>query len=199
MATVAERNLNDYLAEVRAGLRTFSPSLAEEIIRELRSHIYECTQSEGELTEDGVAAALGRLGPPGAFAAGYVAEWGIGRGENPPSPRPRGRNLAGWVAAGPAGAFLLSGSCLGYFLAAALSLCAIRKLFAPDRAGLWSMSDGLSLRLGFGAAPPDGAELLGWSIVPLGLLTGISLLFLTARFGLRAVRSLQRPGATPPY
>jgi uncharacterized membrane protein len=61
--------LNDYLAEVRAGLRAFSPSLAEEIIRELRSHIHECGQSEGELTEDGVAAALERLGPPSALAA----------------------------------------------------------------------------------------------------------------------------------
>jgi hypothetical protein len=109
------------------------------------------------------------------------------------------RNLAGWVAAGPAGAFLLSGSCLGYFLAAAISLCSIRKIFAPDRAGLWSLSDGLSLRLGFGAAPPDGTELLGWSIIPLGLLTGISLLFLTARFGSRLVRSLQRPGAMSPH
>jgi hypothetical protein len=199
MTTTAERKLNDYLAEVKAGLRALSPNLTEEIIRELRSHVNECAEVDCELTEEGVAAALARMGPPAALAAVYVAECGECSGKPPRSPSRKARNLAGWVAAGPAGVFLVSGSCLGYFLAAALTLCSIRKLFAPDRAGLWSLSDGLSLRMGFGAPTPDGTELLGWAIVPLGVLTGISLLFITARCGLGLVRALQRPGAASPH
>jgi hypothetical protein len=200
MSATAERELDDYLAAVQAGLRAFPPSLAEEIIRELRGHVNECAEIEGRLTEDGVAAALERLGPPGALAAVYVAECGgRSREHELRSPNRKVRNLAGWVAASPAGTFLVLGSFLGYFFAAALTLCSIRKIFAPDRAGLWSQSDGLSIHLGFGTAPPDGTELLGWSIVPLGLLTGISLLFLTVRLGIGLGRALQRPDPMPPH
>jgi hypothetical protein len=53
---------------------------------------------------------------------------------------------------------------------------------------LWLLPAGsdveISLRLGFGAAPPDGRELLGWWIVPLGWGAGCGLVVLTTRFAL---------------
>jgi hypothetical protein len=52
----------------------------------------------------------------------------------------------------------------------------------------------ISLRMGFGAAPVGGKELLGWWLVPIGLLVGLGLFFLTARFGLWSIRRLRRAG-----
>jgi hypothetical protein len=82
---------------------------------------------------------------------------------------------------GPAALVFVSGSFLTCFVAGALTLCSITKLFVPDRAGLWQLSEGLSLRMGFGSTPPNGTEILGWWIVPLGLTSGVGLVLLTFR------------------
>jgi hypothetical protein len=186
-STAPEQKLKVYLMALRANLRTLTPDLRQEIIEELRSHVHECAESQGQLTDDGVTAVLERLGSPQDLAAQYTSECITAQAASGRSQWQVARRLCDWVAVGPAGLFVVSGSLVGYFLAAALSLCAIRKFFAPDRAGLWQLSEGLSLRLGFGAAPPsNGTELLGWWIVPLGLTTGIGLVLLTFRLLLRS-------------
>jgi hypothetical protein len=92
-----------------------------------------------------------------------------------------------------AGFFVLIGSLVGYFLGAALILCAVLKPIHPQSAGLWSFHDSsgdleLSLRLGFGSAPAPGHDVLGWWIVPVGLVTGLGLVMLTTRFAIWCVR-----------
>ena len=72
------------------------------------------------------------------------------------------------------------------------ALAAVRKPMAPDRVGLWQLgADTYSLRLGFGQ-PAAGRELLGWWIVPIGLLAGAACLWLTTRLGRRAIHRLRR-------
>ena len=50
----------------------------------------------------------------------------------------------------------------------------------------------ISLRLGFGSAPPGGRELLGWWIVPIGLVVGCGLVMLTTRFGAVVCASISK-------
>ena len=74
---------------------------------------------------------------------------------------------------------------------------ALLKPFHPATAVLWSHPDGagdleLSVRMGFGAAPGNGHELLGWWIVPMGILIGCGSVILTTRFSLWCVRMYRR-------
>jgi hypothetical protein len=191
-APAVRRKLERYLRALHAGLRGLPRDEAAEIVEELRSHVHD--RAGGELTDAGVTAALERLGPPQELAARYLAEGMVARPE--PGPRP-GRALGAlirWVCWGGAGVLLGLGALLGYGLAATLCWCAARKPFAPDRVGLWRLAedpDTWSLRLGFGRAP-HGTEVLGWWVVPLGLLLGVGLVLLTGRCGLWAIQALRR-------
>lgn len=193
------RRLDDYLGRLRSELRGLPDFQAAEIVEELRSHVRD--SAGGGLAEAGVAAALERLGPPAELAAMYVAEDVFARAKASRSPWLILRSISRWARASLAGLLVLGASLVGYVLAASLVLAALAKPFAPDRAGLWRLqesSDSFSLRLGFGS-PPPGHELLGWWIVPLGLLAGAGLFWLTTRLGLWCIHRFRRPSqATAP-
>jgi hypothetical protein len=96
-----------------------------------------------------------------------------------------------------AGFLVLIGAITGYFVGVVFLLVALLKPFHPATAGLWALPDGaddleLSVRMGFGAAPSNGHELLGWWIVPLGIVVGCGLVILTTRFALWCVRVYRR-------
>jgi hypothetical protein len=105
------------------------------------------------------------------------------------------KSLFRWASL--AGFLVLLGSLAGYFLGIVFVLCALLKPFHPRTAGLWVIPDGvgdftISVRLGFGN-PPAGREVLGWWIVPLGLIAGCGLVMLTTRFAVWCVRRYRRP------
>jgi hypothetical protein len=85
---------------------------------------------------------------------------------------------------------------LGYGTALIALGCALVKPFMPDRVGFWVQSvppDDWSFQLGrVGVAPTDAREVLGWYIVPLGLLVGALALTATSRYLLAKVRKLRR-------
>jgi hypothetical protein len=98
-----------------------------------------------------------------------------------------------WASLSIAGFVVFLGSIMGYFLGTAFILCALLKPVHPQTAGLWILPAGtkdstISLRLGFGNVPPDARDLLGWWIVPIGLVMGYGLVMLTTRFALWCVR-----------
>jgi hypothetical protein len=82
------------------------------------------------------------------------------------------------------GFFTFLVSIIGYGIAVGFLLTAVVKPFAPDRAGLF-VSDPHSFSLGVVDHPATAHELLGWWIIPIGVIIG----------GLAdlAVRNLQRP------
>jgi hypothetical protein len=51
--------------------------------------------------------------------------------------------------------------------------------------------------MGFGGAPASGHELLGWWIVPIGLVGSCALLMLTTNFALWCARQYRRSRALP--
>jgi uncharacterized membrane protein len=200
----AQQKIDAYLAMLRKRLRGMDEKDVREIIEELRSHILDKASVNGEeVTATGVGATLGALGSPEQLAGEYLTDNLLAMAEVTRSPVRILEILFRWASLSVAGFFVLLGSIVGYFLGAAFILCALIKPVHPQTAGLWILAAGtedptISLRLGFGNAPPGGRELLGWWIVPIGLVMGCGLVMLTTRFGLWCVRQYRKSRILPP-
>jgi hypothetical protein len=190
------RGLEAYLAELSKRLGPLPEAERAEIVAELRGHVLD---SVGESPAEGaVAAVLGRLGPAEDLAAQYLTHSVLASAGRSRSPWTLVTSLARVGGTSLAGFSALVALVVGYGLAASFAVAAVRKLVAPDRVGLWRLGpDSFSLTLGFGARPA-GEELLGWWIVPVGLLAGVGGVWLTTRFGRWCVRRLRPSPLAPP-
>jgi len=192
----AGRALDAWIGQVRTALRGLPPEDVDDIARELSSHAIERAGGAGADAAS-MTAALDALGSPRELAGLYLGERlaaDMGRAGSPWQVLGAVWRLTGLSADA---AFVLAGSLAGYALAAVFLLTALAKPIWPSRVGLWRLptTDGdLSVSLGR-SLHPIGQELLGWWIVPLGLLLGAALAFLTWRFGLAGVRRLGRARA----
>jgi hypothetical protein len=200
MAIGAQQKIETYLGILRARLRGLGNEEVNDIIEELRSHIIDKSTANGELAAGKVDAALAALGNPEDLASEYRTDAALARAEVSRSPLQILAGLFRWASLSVAGFFVLVSSLAGYFLGLAFVLCALLKPVHPRSAGLWSFRDSsgelhLSLRLGFGSAPVGGRDVLGWWIVPVGLVMGFGLVTLTTLFASWCVRFYRKSRA----
>jgi hypothetical protein len=193
-----KRDIEAYLAVLRKRLRPLADSDAHEIVEEIRSHIFDKSATQGVINPESVAATLTALGSPEDLADNYLTNALLLRAQSSRSPFPILRGLFRWAGLSFAGSVTLLLSLVGYFLGGAFFLCALLKPFHPQSAGLWRIPDpadptSLSLRLGFSGPPPGARELLGWRIIPLGLVAGALLVFVTIRLGSWSIRAFWKP------
>ncbi len=193
----AEQRIDAYLARLRARLRGMDRDDLHDIVEELRTHIIDKAAVDGVLTMAAVDAALDGLGPPEALASEYITDTALARAEVARLPWQILASLFRWATSSVAGFVVLLISTLGYFLGGVSILVAVLKPFHPQTAGLWLLPEGsdaavVSVRLGFGTAPASGRELLGWFIVPIGLIAGCALVTLTTLLALRCARTYRR-------
>jgi hypothetical protein len=198
----AQQRMETYLAELRVRLRGVSDTEVREIVEELRSHILDKARVGGEVTVGAVDAALTALGNPEELASEYMTDNLLARAEVSRSPLQILKSLFRWASLSVAGFFVFLGSVVGYFLGMSLILCALLKPLHPRTAGLWTYPIGggesaISLRLGFDGVPAGGRDLLGWWIVPIGLVAGCALVMLTTQFALWCVRQYRRSRQSP--
>jgi len=198
----AEQKIETYLKQVQTQLRGLGDEQSREIVAELRSHIVERAGSGGSVTTASVEAALVSLGSAEQLAREYVTDTILARAEVSRSPFRLLDTLFGWASMSIAGFFVTVASIMGYFLGVVLLLVAVLKPFHPAEAGLWALHDStgdleLSVRMGFGTPQSNGHELLGWWIVPLGLVIGCGLVVLTTRFALWCVRKYRQSRLLP--
>ena len=193
----SQQKIDAYLKTLRKRLRGLSDQDSSDVVEEIRSHILDKAAVEGEITPGAVASALAALGSPEELASQYVTDDLLTRARVTRSPWLILRSLFRWASLSFAGFCILMFSVIGYFLAGAFVLCAVLKPIYPHTAGLWLLPDpadiSLSLRLGSGTPPVDARELLGWWIIPLGLVAGVGLVLLTFHFGLWSIRKFWRP------
>jgi hypothetical protein len=200
----AKQKIEAYLAKLRAQLRGFNDQQVAEIVAELRSHTIDKLAISGDaVTPAQVDAILAALGTPEELANQYITDNLLARVEVSRSPLRILDSLFRWASLSVAGFFVLISSVLGYFFGAVFILVAILKPFHPQTAGLWLLHDAtgdaeFSFRMGFSSTPPDGRDLLGWWIVPLGILAGCALVTLTTRFALWCARQYRKSRALPP-
>jgi hypothetical protein len=202
MKTDAQQKIETYLSHLRDRLRGLSRDDIGDIVEELRSHILEKAAVGGELTTVGVDAALAALGSPEELASEYVTDNLLARAEISRSPWRVLDSLFRWASLSIAGFLVLLISIVGYVLGVSFMLCAVFKPFHPHTAGLWIIPNGagaseISLHLGFANPPASAHEVLGWWIVPLGLIGGAALIMLTTRLALWCARQFRRSRALP--
>jgi len=200
MADDPQQKIDVYLNRIRERLRGLRAEERHEILEELRGHIME--KAAGGMTGAAVDAALESLGRPEELAREYVTDELLARAEVSRSPLRILDSLFRWASLSIAGFFVLLGAITGYFLGVVFFLFAALKPFHPETAGLWASRDAsgnlsLSVHMGFGYAPVSGREVLGWWIVPIGLLSGCLLVILTTRFGLWCTRIYRKSRALP--
>jgi hypothetical protein len=190
-APAAEREIESYLRRLRASLRGLPAGQIEDIVREIRSHLLESAGGDGErLTE-----ALVRLGDPAVLGGAYRMDDLAMRAQSSRSPLLLLRLVMHWATRSLEGLVALVVAFLGYGTALIALGCALVKPFMPHRVGLWVRRvppDDWWVQLGrVPAAPADAREVLGWYIVPLGLLVGAIALAATSRYLLAKVRKLR--------
>jgi hypothetical protein len=201
ISPIAQGKIQDYLNEFAVRLHPLSAEQTRDVVEEIRSHILEtATTDRGCITEESVDATLARLGSPSDLARGYV--------DFVPSPFVLGENQHGarlqpWksffsqAARHIPTAIVILATLLAYFGAGILALSALSKPFHPARVGLWKTgADDFSLHLGLAnsAAAPVGDEILGWSIIPLGLIAAVILVSLALKIDLRLLRLCRQGG-----
>ena len=143
-----------------------------------------------------MSEALARLGDPAVLGSAYRMDDLALRAQSSRSPLLLLRLAMHWATRSIEGIGALVVATLGYGTAVIALGCALLKPFMPARVGLWVQRvppDDWSFQLGRVAAPPtDAREVLGWYIVPLGLLVGALALTATSRYLLAKVRKLRR-------
>lgn len=202
MTADAKEKIDIYLSRVRKCLPGIDERDIREIVEELRSHILEKAESGGEASTAQVDAVLAALGSPEELANEYLTDNLLARAETSRSPWHIVAIFTRWASLSFAGFFVLVGSVIGYFLGIVFILVAILKPFHPQSAGLWLLPNGaggddVSLRLGFGSVPPAGRDMLGWWIIPLGLLVGCAVITLNTRFALWCARNYRQSHLLP--
>ena len=206
MLTVAtpQTRIDQYLAELRAHLGSLPREQATDIVEEIRSHIRDTAGAGGEMTEAGINAALNRLGPAAGLAAGYVTDNLLARAQSHRMPWTILRGIFQWATLSVKGFLVFFVCTIGYSFGASFFLAALAKPFNP-KVGLWLIDqDTYSLALGMTDASPRGHELLGWTLIPIGLSLGGGTIMLTTYFALgcirryRESRSMRKLGESAP-
>ncbi|MCP4205399.1 MAG: hypothetical protein GY769_26100, partial [bacterium] len=169
-----ETRIGQYTARLRRALGTLQAGEVDDIVLEIQSHIAERLADSADPAAAAVEV-LEALGDPEELAAEYQTEALLARGRSSQSPLALMRAAQRWAMEGLFGLTMFLAGILGYSLAAALVLVAVLKPFFPLHIGLWRDPPDL-LALGFVSGPPDAQfELLGWWIIPVGLVTGCLL------------------------
>jgi len=202
------KTIDAYLAALRKQLWELTPEDANDIVEEIRMHILDKTEDKtGDKTGDETAsdtppetfsATIAALGTPAELANKYCTEEMLARGRAARSPAYMARSVGRWALLTLVGVAVFSVSVVGYCLGGFLFMLGMLKLLHPFLTGVygaWSEQNSYfssSFRWQSGG-PNTPDELLGWWLLPIGLIVGGGLLLLTFRFDNWSIRKFWRP------
>ncbi len=194
-----ESEIRRYTARLRRSLGSLQVREVDDIVLEIEGHIAE--RLTGVEDRPAVAAEVFEaLGDPEELAARYLTESVLAQGRASQSPLELLKALQRWAMEGIFGLVVFLVGILGYGLATALVVVAVLKPFYPHHVGLWSRPPDL-LAFGFVSGPPAAQyEVLGWWIIPIGLVVGCLLWLGMTRFLgslLRRYRAFASPLQAP--
>ncbi|WP_242096370.1 DUF1700 domain-containing protein [Sphingomonas sp. CROZ-RG-20F-R02-07] len=184
-----ERRIKDYVRRLSWSLQRLEPADRRAIGAEIRSHLHDCA-ADGDVALD---AALAGLGSPYHLARRYLEENALVGALGRVAPARlllaivdrAGRSVLAFAAA--------SVGLIAYLLAAAIGIVVFAKPIVPDRVGLWHGADGW--QAGLIAAPPGaGSDMLGFWIMPTGVVLALGLYLVATRVLRLAGHRLLRHG-----
>lgn len=171
-----ERELiHTYLKSLSKYLSRLDKFDAEEVIREIESHILDAIElQEHNGQQPDAQAILDGFGEPRELANQYVEHLLKG------SPPPRGFKAIQKVKKGATKTIYYSMGLLGFGISISLIIIGLGKLFMPDVFGLWAITEGNSVTITFSEhAIPNSEELLGYWLIPIAISFGIGIASLT--------------------
>lgn len=165
-----QEQIDVYLARLRRALEGLPAADIDEILRELRGHIAERATDTESTPPDGapIEQILSELGAPENIASAYRNDALVARARATFSPGLILRTTMRWATKTALGFLAFIVALVGYGVGLSLIACALLKPLLPDNIGLWISRQGMNL--GFQTPRPPGPELLGWWIIPLGLV-----------------------------
>ncbi|MCK0068521.1 HAAS signaling domain-containing protein [Kordiimonas laminariae] len=166
--------IHEYLKSLGRYLSRLDKATADEVIREIESHIYDRLEEQG--AEVTVSDILDDFGNPRDLASAYVDHIVDG------APPPKGFKAIEAVKKGVGKSLYYGTAVFGYLVAAALVLLGLAKPFLADSIGVWTAPHGEAFVVGMiSNQPPGTAELLGWWLVPIALVLGAVIGRLTGK------------------
>jgi hypothetical protein len=169
--------IHNYLQSLMRFLSRLDQEDADDVLREIESHIYdvmEMREENGQMID--ASAILEGFGQPRDLASQYVDH--ILKG----APPPRGFKAIQRVKRGATKGLRYATGIGGYVTAATLIAIGLYKPFNPEAVGFWANESGDSVVIGALSEVPAGTqELMGWWIMPIAILLGIGAAFLTSR------------------
>jgi uncharacterized membrane protein len=163
--------IHNYLKSLGKYLSRLDKSDADDVIREIESHIHDALElQEEQYSADGIATILAGFGQPRELAAQYVEH--ILQGTPPPT----GFKAIQSVKKGATLSLYISMGLFGFGVAAMLVLAGFYKIFVPSGVGVWSVTQGNSIIITFSEHTyPNSEELLGLWLIPLAIGLGLAI------------------------
>lgn len=163
-------SIEEYCKRLSEALHKLPTPEREELIREVRSHIFERVEAEPEVTTEALTKILREVGEPKELAAEYRTQAALSeatRSEATSVLRPWMllRATLSWGLTSMTGLVAFLVTVAGYGCALVFYLCALLKPFFPSRIGLWLAAQ-RTLSLGYWNGRLTGAEVYGMSVRP---------------------------------
>ena len=169
--------IESYFAALSTQLADLPQPNRDEVIRELRAHVFDRLEQISVATDDDCRTVLKALGTPEEIARQYRVELLLSRSAWRISPWRVLRTLFRWTLTGIQGYIVFVMALIGYTLAAAFYVTALLKPLFPHNVGLFVGSEGINLARF--PVPPMGTEILGVYYIPVAVVVGYLFTFVT--------------------
>jgi uncharacterized membrane protein len=178
-----QRRIDDYLTRLRRALVDLPPEEVAGIVREIHGHIVERAESMDLVDDAALTRILGALGNAQDIGSLYQSRAMVARARTSGSPLLILMTTIRWAGMSLAGLVSCMFGVFGYVMGIGFFVTSVLKVFHPDRVGLWVGPHRWDLSMGTLTAAEQSRdhaqEVLGWWLVPFGLIAGPLILIVT--------------------
>jgi len=185
-----ESRVNGYLFVLERSLITVLPrEIARDAVREIDSHLRDRIAAASPVPDERAAleAILSELGPPLRVAQAYSVERTVDEAVVTGRAFAIARAVVYVAMSGISGFFAALVLFIGYMIGGVFLILGIMKPIFPDNIGFWANDDSplagfdLAWRGGWGPGVRHEHMVGGYWVIPICVVTGLVLLFLTHR------------------
>lgn len=188
----SQRTVDQYLNALRKELRELLEEDVRDIVEEIHAHILDKTSADP--SPEALADTLAALGPPEKLALRYRTEELMQRAHIRRSPGMMLRDFLRWAAFSLAGLIAFLVSVAGYGMGGFLLWLGSMKAINPHKTSVDLQFSKTMWNASFqSGGPPHGHDPFGLWLIPLGVLGGGALIWLSFRFSSWGVRTFLRP------
>lgn len=171
----------DFLRRFRRALAALPADIREDLVEELRSHMDErATQGRLDLNRD--------FGSPEDYASRFITEQTLSAAVDEGRPWRLLAVLLGGVRTTAVTVLIVLPLAVAQFSAVVLMLTGLLKPISSDHIGVFFRSDGAFGGMGWVSDSASMHESLGYAAMPLFILAGLLLFFISNKLLLKAAR-----------